>query len=288
MFDVLFVNEAGQVALGNLAAMAGAASNIVLIGDQMQLPQPAQGVHPGDTGLSCLEYLLKDHATVPDGRGILLNETHRLHPALCAFIYLRGDLRWASHGGPVDGGAASRAPSRCSRRATARRHVLHAGHARRLHAVVHCRGRSHRRPHRRAATADFDWNRKERPLTLGRHPTFRSPSASLILNSGERPAGTSSPATRCPLTAVVPEQDTAAIMVALAAKPGLEMTVDLERQSIQCGDRAHAFIIDAVRRTRLLDGWDDIALTEGDHDRIAAFAAENRRQRPWTVPRAGR
>ncbi|MBO0752862.1 MAG: TM0106 family RecB-like putative nuclease, partial [Bradyrhizobiaceae bacterium] len=85
-YDYLFVDEAGQVALGNLVAMAGAAANIVLIGDQMQLPQPVQGVHPGDTGLSCLEYLLGDDATVPDDRGIFLNETHRLHPALCAFI----------------------------------------------------------------------------------------------------------------------------------------------------------------------------------------------------------
>jgi uncharacterized protein len=84
--DVLFVDEAGQVSLGNLVAMAGAAANIVLVGDQMQLPQPVQGVHPGETGLSCLEYLLEDNATVPDDRGILLNETHRLHPALCGFV----------------------------------------------------------------------------------------------------------------------------------------------------------------------------------------------------------
>jgi uncharacterized protein len=85
-YDCLFVDEAGQVSLGDLVAMAGAAANIVLVGDQMQLPQPVQGVHPGETGLSCLEYLLEDQATVPDDRGILLNETHRLHPTLCAFI----------------------------------------------------------------------------------------------------------------------------------------------------------------------------------------------------------
>ncbi len=58
----------------------------MLVGDQMQLPQPVQGVHPGETGLSSLEYLLEDNATVPEDRGILLNETYRLHPALCAFI----------------------------------------------------------------------------------------------------------------------------------------------------------------------------------------------------------
>ena len=85
-YDYLFVDEAGQVSLGNLVAMAGAAANIVLVGDQMQLPQPVQGVHPGETGLSSLEYLLEDKATVPEDHGILLNETRRLHPALCAFI----------------------------------------------------------------------------------------------------------------------------------------------------------------------------------------------------------
>jgi uncharacterized protein len=85
-YDYLFVDEAGQVSLGDLVAMVGAAANIVLVGDQMQLPQPVQGAHPGETGLSSLEYLLGDRATVPDDRGILLNETHRLHPALCAFI----------------------------------------------------------------------------------------------------------------------------------------------------------------------------------------------------------
>jgi uncharacterized protein len=85
-YDYLFIDEAGQVSLGNLVAMAGAAANIVLVGDQMQLPQPVQGVHPGETGLSCLDYLLEGKATVPEDRGILLNETRRLHPALCAFI----------------------------------------------------------------------------------------------------------------------------------------------------------------------------------------------------------
>jgi superfamily I DNA and/or RNA helicase len=42
--------------------------------------------HPGETGLSRLEYLLEDKATVPEDCGILLTETRGLHPALCAFI----------------------------------------------------------------------------------------------------------------------------------------------------------------------------------------------------------
>ncbi|NPV22116.1 TM0106 family RecB-like putative nuclease [Bradyrhizobium aeschynomenes] len=85
-FDFLVVDEAGQVSLGNLTAMAACARNLVLVGDQMQLPQPVQGVHPGESGLSSLDYLLQDSATVPADRGIFLDETRRLHPELCAFI----------------------------------------------------------------------------------------------------------------------------------------------------------------------------------------------------------
>jgi predicted RecB family nuclease len=85
-YDYLFVDEAGQVSLGNLIAMASCARNIVLVGDQMQLPQPVQGVHPGESGFSCLDYLMQNHATVPSDRGILLNVSWRMHPALCEFI----------------------------------------------------------------------------------------------------------------------------------------------------------------------------------------------------------
>lgn len=85
-FDYLFVDEAGQVSLGNLTAMAGCARNLVLVGDQMQLPQPVQGVHPGETGLSSMDYAMRGHATVPPERGILLNVSWRMHPDVCGFI----------------------------------------------------------------------------------------------------------------------------------------------------------------------------------------------------------
>ncbi len=84
--DYLFVDEAGQVSLANVVAMGTAARNIVLVGDQMQLAQPIQGAHPGQSGLSALEYLLGDAATVPPERGIFLATTRRMHPALCGFI----------------------------------------------------------------------------------------------------------------------------------------------------------------------------------------------------------
>jgi uncharacterized protein len=84
--DVLFVDEAGQVSLGNLVAMAAAAKSIVLVGDQMQLAQPIQGAHPRDSGRSALDHLLEGHAVVPPERGIFLPKTWRMHPDLCSFV----------------------------------------------------------------------------------------------------------------------------------------------------------------------------------------------------------
>lgn len=85
-FDYLFVDEAGQVALGNIVAMATAARNLVLVGDPMQLGQPIQGVHPGDSGQSALEYLLAGHQTIPPDRGIFFPVSRRLPPDVCRFI----------------------------------------------------------------------------------------------------------------------------------------------------------------------------------------------------------
>ncbi|MGH7016064.1 MAG: TM0106 family RecB-like putative nuclease, partial [Caulobacteraceae bacterium] len=85
-YDFLVIDEAGQVSLGNLAAMAGCAQNLIVVGDQMQLPQPVQGVHPGESGLSCMDYAMMGHATAPPERGILLNVSRRMHPSICGFI----------------------------------------------------------------------------------------------------------------------------------------------------------------------------------------------------------
>jgi uncharacterized protein len=84
--DYLLVDEAGQVSVANLIGMAPAAQNLVLIGDHMQLGQPIQGFHPGESGSSILEYLLQGNATVPEEMGIFLGTTWRLHPTLCSFI----------------------------------------------------------------------------------------------------------------------------------------------------------------------------------------------------------
>jgi uncharacterized protein len=95
--DFLFIDEAGQVSLANAVAMTRCAKNLVMLGDQMQLEQPVQGSHPGDAGLSALQYALKDtkasrtdapvfHAVVPADYGLFLGESRRMHPSVCRFI----------------------------------------------------------------------------------------------------------------------------------------------------------------------------------------------------------
>ena len=85
-YDWLFVDEAGQVSLANMVAMGRAARNIVLVGDPCQLPQVIQGAHPPPANLSCLEWMLGEHATVPPDRGIFLPTTYRMHPELCRYV----------------------------------------------------------------------------------------------------------------------------------------------------------------------------------------------------------
>ena len=85
-WDYLFIDEAGQLSLANLVAIARCAKNLVLMGDQMQLEQPIQGSHPGESGQSALGYLLDGKATVPAELGIFLDTSYRMHPAICRFI----------------------------------------------------------------------------------------------------------------------------------------------------------------------------------------------------------
>jgi 3-isopropylmalate/(R)-2-methylmalate dehydratase small subunit len=88
------------------------------------------------------------------------------------------------------------------------------------------------------------------------------------------------------LTAVVSDAEAAKIMADLARTPRDPVTVDLEQQTILCGGRVYMFSIDPVRRTRLLSGWDDIALTESFRDQIVEFKTQDRTRRPWAVPHA--
>ena len=85
-FDLIFVDEAGQYALADAVAVALAARSMVLLGDPQQLPQVTQAPHPDGSGASVLEHLLAGDATIRPGCGVLLAESWRMHPAVCAFV----------------------------------------------------------------------------------------------------------------------------------------------------------------------------------------------------------
>ena len=95
--DFLFIDEAGQFPLANAVAVSRCAKNLVLMGDQMQLEQPIQGSHPGDAGMSVLQYALKDtdaskpdapifHPVISPDFGLFLGESRRMHSSVCQFI----------------------------------------------------------------------------------------------------------------------------------------------------------------------------------------------------------
>jgi uncharacterized protein len=83
--DVLFVDEAAQMSLANVLAVSQAAKALVLIGDPQQLDQPRQGTHPEGTDVSALDHILGGERTIPADKGLFLEETWRLHPAICAY-----------------------------------------------------------------------------------------------------------------------------------------------------------------------------------------------------------
>jgi predicted RecB family nuclease len=83
--DMLFVDEAGQVSMADVLAISGAARNLVLLGDPQQLAHPSQAAHPPGSGVSALEHILGERATMPPEAGLLIDTTWRMHPDLCRF-----------------------------------------------------------------------------------------------------------------------------------------------------------------------------------------------------------
>ena len=81
-FDVLVIDEAGQMSLANLLVMARCAKSILLVGDQQQLSQPTKADHPGESGYSCLEYLMEGANVVPADKGIFLATSWRMEPSI--------------------------------------------------------------------------------------------------------------------------------------------------------------------------------------------------------------
>ena len=94
--DYLFVDEAGQMSLSQVLAASRATKNLILLGDPQQLEQPQKGAHPEGSDVAALSYILDGHLTMPEGKGLFLDVTRRLHPEVSRFtseIFYEGKLR---------------------------------------------------------------------------------------------------------------------------------------------------------------------------------------------------
>src|SRR5436190_4385189 len=84
------------------------------------------------------------------------------------------------------------------------------------------------------------------------------------------------------VAAIVSEDDVERLLSAVEQTGRAE--VDLEAQTIKSGNYVVPFGIDPARRTRLLNGWDDLDLTAQYKNEIDAFATKDKAARPWAVP----
>jgi predicted RecB family nuclease len=85
-FDVLVVDEAGQRSLADTIAVSRSAANLVLLGDPQQLRQPGRGIHPDGADVSALQHVLGDDEVLTADRGVFLDRSWRMAPALCRVV----------------------------------------------------------------------------------------------------------------------------------------------------------------------------------------------------------
>ena len=87
------------------------------------------------------------------------------------------------------------------------------------------------------------------------------------------------------LTAVATEAEIAELAAAISADPAQTIDVDLERQTVSSGTWNCTFMIDPISRNQLLNGWDDVDLTDSYREQITAFRAKDKTARPWVTPK---
>jgi 3-isopropylmalate/(R)-2-methylmalate dehydratase small subunit len=84
------------------------------------------------------------------------------------------------------------------------------------------------------------------------------------------------------LAVILPAETVAAMRRQLHDRPGATVTVDLASQTVTGPDGAtHAFAFDGFRKRCLLEGLDEIGLTQTYEPAIAAFEARHAEAFPW-------
>src|SRR3954464_6039230 len=86
------------------------------------------------------------------------------------------------------------------------------------------------------------------------------------------------------LTVVLPQADVEALWTAIEADPTTPVTVDLQAKTVSYGDVSVPFEIDDYTRWRLLEGLDDVGLTERYLDDISAYESARPAWKPAALP----
>lgn len=86
IFDYLIIDEASQLSLSEVIASAMCARNLIIVGDQQQLPQVNKAHHPMGSDVSAMNYFLDQHAVVPENRGFFLSQTRRMNADITGLI----------------------------------------------------------------------------------------------------------------------------------------------------------------------------------------------------------
>ncbi len=79
----------------------------------------------------------------------------------------------------------------------------------------------------------------------------------------------------------LPEPDVDRLFAWLLPRPGATLTVDLPAQTVSAGDMSWRFDIEGVHKMCLVQGLDDVSMTQTHEQEIAAFEAAYEREFPW-------
>jgi uncharacterized protein len=97
-FDYIFIDEAAQFSLVDAIAVGGGSTNMVLLGDPMQLTQVVQAVHPGGVDNSALGHYMGEQQILDGEHGYFVEVTRRMHPSVNAPVsWLSYQNRLHSH-----------------------------------------------------------------------------------------------------------------------------------------------------------------------------------------------
>ena len=85
------------------------------------------------------------------------------------------------------------------------------------------------------------------------------------------------------LPALVREED-AARLITLIGDTKIKLRLDIQKRKITFGDQTISFTLSEAWTQKLINGWDDIDLTEHHRPAISAYRARRAETLPWVFP----